>query len=98
MDKEILFTENTAKNIKLKESIFTYYLKQPNGEYIRSRERVIGNTVFTVIAHEKSNTETTAFDITKTMIERNMDEALKPAVRLSHKQSFESCNSGGNKE
>ena len=27
-----------------------------------------------------------------------IDEVLKPSVRLSHKQSLGSCNSGGNKQ
>ncbi|MGN0771045.1 MAG: hypothetical protein ACI4MI_00470, partial [Christensenellales bacterium] len=100
-DKEIKITENQAKTIKTTKptaSIFTYYLKQPNGEYIRSREKVIGNTVYTVISRERTDADNTAFDITKRIIERNIDEALKPTVRLSHKSSFESCNSGGNKQ
>ncbi len=102
IDKEIIFTENTAKNInqnsKPAASIFTIYKKEPNGEYTRTRERVLGNTVYTVIAHEKQNVGVTAFDITKTLIEQNIDEALKPAVRITDRLSFESCNSGGNKQ
>ncbi|MCX4258075.1 MAG: hypothetical protein OSJ54_14270, partial [Oscillospiraceae bacterium] len=66
--------------------------------FVRSREKVIGNTVYTVIFREKLNADATAFDITKRLIERNIDEALKPSVRLSHKQSLGSCNSGGNKQ
>lgn len=102
IDKEIIFTENTAKiinqNSKPTASIFTIYKKETNGEYTRTRERVLGNTVYTVIAHEKQNVGVTAFDITKTLIERNIDEALKPAVRITDRLSFESCNSGGNKQ
>ena len=86
------------QSTKPKASIFTVYKKEPNGEYTRTRERVIGNTIYSVIAHEKADTGVTAFDITKTMIERNIDEALKPAVRMSKQLSFESCNSGGNKQ
>ncbi len=59
---------------------------------------MIGNTVYTVISRERTDADNTAFDITKRIIERNIDEALKPPVRLSHKSSFESCNSGGNKQ
>ncbi len=79
----------------------SYYYEQENGAFVRSREKVIGNTVYTVISREKSNAETTtAFDITKRLIERNIDEVLQPSVpiRLSHKQSLGSCNSGGNKQ
>lgn len=98
-----LFQDKERTTIKTiqnapKASIFTYYLKQPNGEYIRSREKVIGNTVYTIISREKSDADDTAFDITKRIIERNIGEALNPSVRLSHKQSLGSCNSGGNKQ
>lgn len=78
----------------------SYYYEQENGAFVRSREKVIGNTVYTVVSREKSDTDVTAFEITKRLIERNIDEALKPSVpiRLSHKQSLGSCNSGGNKQ
>ncbi len=78
--------------------MLSYYYEQENGAFVRSREKVIGNTVYTVISRKKSNVDATAFDITKRLIERNIDEALKPSVRLSHKQSLGSCNSGGNKQ
>ena len=79
----------------------SYYYEEANGAFARTREQVIGNTVYTVISREKSNADNiTAFDITKRLLERNIDEALKPSVpiRLSHKQSLGSCNSGGNKQ
>ena len=98
----MIFTKNTAKiinqNSKPTASIFTVYKKEPNGEYTRTRERVFGNTVYTIIVHEKQNVGDATFDITKTLIERNIDEALKPAVRITEQLSFESCNSGGNKQ
>lgn len=79
----------------------SYYYEEENGPFARTREQVIGNTVYTVISREKSNADNiTAFDITKRLIERNIDEALKPSspIRSSHKQSLGSCNSGGNKQ
>lgn len=99
-DKEIYITRNTAneKALRPAASIFTRYFKEKNGRYVRSREKVIGNTVYTVISREKENAEATAFDITKKMIERNIDVALRPPVRSDYKESFESCNSGGNKQ
>lgn len=80
--------------------MLSYYYEQENGSLVRSREKVIGNTVYTVVSREKLNADTTAFDITKRLIERNIDEVLQPSVpiRLSHKQSLGSCNSGGNKQ
>lgn len=99
-DKEIYITKNTAKEKYLRPaaSIFTRYFKDKNGGYARSREKVIGNTVYTVISREKENAEATAFDITKKMIERNIGVALRPPVRSEYKESFESCKSGGNKQ
>lgn len=70
-------------------SIFTVYKKETNGEYTRTRERVLGNTVYTVIAHEKQNVGVTAFDITKTLIERNIDEIVKSQRRFGNLGSKE---------
>ncbi len=96
-DKEYIIKTNKATTPKA--DILSYYYEQENGSLVRSREKVIGNTVYTVISREKTNADTTtAFDITKRLIERNIDEVLKPSVRLSHKQSLGSCNSGGNKQ
>ena len=58
---------------------------------MRIREQKLGNTVYTIIARQKSNAKETAFDITKRLIEQN-------AGSLINTEPLESCNSGGNKQ
>lgn len=67
------------------------FTDDPNGSFMRIREKQIGNTVYTIIARQKPNAKETAFDITKRLIEQN-------AESLINTESLESCNSGGNKQ
>ena len=64
------------------------YQEQPDGSLVRSREKKIGNTIYTVVARQKENAKETAFDITKRLIERS-------AESLIQQKPFEGCNSGG---
>ena len=67
------------------------YQEQPDGSLVRSREKKIGNTIYTVVARQKENAKETAFDITKRLIENSADS-------LIHTEPLGSCNSGGNKQ
>ncbi|MBR4237717.1 transposon-encoded TnpW family protein [bacterium] len=71
-------------------SLINYY-EQPDGSLTRIREKVIGNTVYIIIARQKPNAKETAFDITKRLIEQNADS-------LINTEPLGSCNSGGNKQ
>ena len=67
------------------------FTDDPNGSFMRIRERKLGNTVYTIIARQKPNAKETAFDITKRLIEQNADS-------LINTEPLGSCNSGGNKQ
>ena len=79
-----MITSNTANNVVI-------YQEQPDGSLARIRERMIGNTVYTITARQKQNAKETAFDITKRLIEQNVDS-------LINTEPLGSCNSGSNKQ
>lgn len=73
-------------------SQYVIYEEQQDGSLKRKRTKIIGNTVYTVIAGEKPNARATAFDTVKRLIENGANSVL------SINDSLEGCHSGGNKE
>ena len=91
--------ENTIIKTKVSKtqptaSKIIYYREDENGLLSREREKVIGNTVYTVIARQNPNAKLTAFEIMKRLIENSADSVSNEPLTT---KSLESCNSGGNK-
>ena len=73
-----------------------YYSNDENGNLVRSRQVKIGKTIYTIISREKPNAKSTAFDITKRLIE-SQAESLTDDLSITT-ESLEGCNSGGKKQ
>lgn len=73
-----------------------YYSNDENGNLVRSRQVKIGKTIYTIISREKPNAKSTAFDITKRLIE-SQAESLTDDLSI-RAESLEGCNSGGKKQ
>ena len=98
IDKEIIITEN-KKNINQVQPVvgsLIYYSDDENGNLMRTRQVKIGKTIYTIISREKPNAKSSAFDITKRLIE-NQVESLTEDLSITT-ESLEGCNSGGNKQ
>ena len=63
---------------------------------MRIRELKIGNTTYYVISRQNPNAKSTAFDITKRLIE-SQAESLTDDLSITT-ESLEGCNSGGKKQ
>ena len=74
----------------------TYYSDDENGNLMRIRELKIGNTTYYVISRQNPNAKTSAFDITKRLIE-SQAESLTDDLSI-RTESLEGCNSGGKKQ
>ena len=73
-----------------------HYYDDENGNLVRSRQVKIGKTIYTIISREKPNAKSTAFDITKRLIE-SQAESLTDDLSITT-ESLEGCNSGGKKQ
>ena len=63
---------------------------------MRWRQVKIGKTIYTIVSREKPNAKSTAFDITKRLIE-SQAESLADDLSITT-ESLEGCNSGGKKQ
>ena len=63
---------------------------------MRWRQVKIGKTIYTIVSREKPNAKTSAFDITKRLIE-SQAESLTDDLSI-RAESLEGCNSGGKKQ
>ena len=63
---------------------------------MRWRQVKIGKTIYTIVSREKPDAKTSAFDITKRLIE-SQAESLTDDLSITT-ESLEGCNSGGNKQ
>lgn len=64
---------------------------------MRVRERVYGNTIYTIIAKERPNAKETAFNIIKRLIENSVNSLVdKDAISIN--DLLKGCNSGGKKQ
>ena len=63
---------------------------------MRWRQVKIGKTIYTIVSREKPDAKTSAFDITKRLIE-SQAESLADDLSITT-ESLEGCNSGGKKQ
>ena len=63
---------------------------------MRWRQVKIGKTIYTIVSREKTNAKTSAFDITKRLIE-SQAESLTDDLSITT-ESLEGCYSGGKKQ
>ena len=73
-----------------------HYCDDENGNLMRWRQVKIGKTIYTIVSREKPNAKSTAFDITKRLIE-SQAESLTDDFSITT-ESLEGCNSGGKKQ
>ena len=73
-----------------------HFYDDENGNLVRSRQVQIGKTIYTIISREIPNAKTSAFDITKRLIE-SQAESLMDDLSITT-ESLEGCNSGGKKQ
>ena len=73
-----------------------FYERDENWNCVRTREVKIGKTTYYIISRQNPNAKTSAFDITKRLIE-SQTESLTDDLSITT-ESLEGCNSGGNKQ
>ena len=92
--------ENNIENkIRNQEQIVNgriFYERDENWNCVRTREVKIGETIYYIISRQNPNAKTSAFDITKRLIE-SQAESLTDDLSIKT-ESLEGCNSGGKKQ
>lgn len=94
--RRIIINKKIRKTVEPVADRLVYYSNDENGNLVRSRQVKIGKTIYTIISREKPNAKSTAFDITKRLIE-SQAESLTDDLSI-RAESLEGCNSGGNKQ
>ena len=93
--RRIIISKKIKKTVEPVVDKIVHYYDDENGNLVRSRQVKIGKTIYTIISREKPNAKSTAFDITKRLIE-SQAESLTDDLSITT-ESLEGCNSGGKK-
>ena len=88
--------ENKIRNQEQIENGRIFYERDENWNCVRTREVKIGKTAYYIISRQSPNAKTSAFDISKRLIERQA-ESLTDDLSITT-ESLEGCNSGGKKQ